>query len=237
MRKLSWQYHSLSIAREAIRPVLWPMLALWVLSVVAILSYAFIPAVANALKDIADIQNGGGPVAAFLNRFFFSGVFPGFFALAFPRLRPAVLPFVTIAASGVWSGLWGVALDAFFRIQGEWFGEGTTVGVILVKTALDQFVWNVIFVTPLTAIFYYWLGCGFSWRLLLREWPREWLRIVILPNLIMNWCVWIPCVAIMYMFPVDLQLLVSGFACAFWSLVCLKVGSTSAHASAAVRKV
>lgn len=62
-------------------------------------------------------------------------------------------------------------------------------------------------------------------------WPARWVGRVILPSLVTNWCVWIPVVAAVYAFPVPLQIQVSGFASAFWTLVCLKVGVNSMSAS------
>ena len=105
------------------------------------------------------------------------------------------------------------------------------MAVILAKTAVDQFVWNVFLVTPSVSTFYFWIACGYSFARMQRDWPKDWIRGLILPNLFANWCVWIPVVAAVYAFPRPLQIQVSGFATAFWVLMCLKIGALSRPAT------
>lgn len=204
-----------------------PMFVLWLMAVASVLSYYFLPRAAVFLEPLARWQCSCGWAAAFLNRFVFCGVLPGVFVLTMPRLRLAAFPFLTVVATGLWGGVWGILTDGFFRLQGAWFGVEPTIGSIVLRTLTDQFVWNVFIVTPCVAAFYYWIGCGFSFRKARETWPQQWIMRVILPSLVTNWCVWIPVVAAIYAFPVPLQIQLSGFASAYWTLVCLKIGSNS----------
>lgn len=217
--------HALRIGFRSARANLVPMVVLWLLATAAVFAYYFVPGATALFEPLARWQRSSGWLAAFLNRFVFCGALPGVFVLTLPELRPARFPILTVAATGLWGGVWGILTDGFFRLQGVWFGVEPTVGSIVMRTLVDQFVWNVFVVTPCVATFYYWIACGFSVRRLRLTWPEKWIVRVILPNLVTNWCVWIPVVAAVYAFPVPLQIQVSGFASAFWTLVCLKIGS------------
>ena len=208
-----------------------PMVVLWCLAAATVAAYYLVPGVAAAFEPLMRWQVESGWVAAFLNRFVFAGLLPGIFILSLPHLRPSVCPVVSIFVIGVWCGLWGIATDAFFHLQAIWFGDGPELTAIFAKTVVDQFVWNVLLVTPSVATFYFWIACGYSFARMRRDWPKDWIRGVILPNLIANWCVWIPVVAAVYAFPRPLQIQVSGFATAFWVLMCLKIGTLSRPAT------
>lgn len=71
------------------------------------------------------------------------------------------------------------------------------------------------------------MGCDFSLIRFRREctW-RSWVA-VLLPNLITNWALWIPCSLIVHLFPTDLQIQLTGFANAFYSLLLIWIGRQS----------
>ena len=85
----------------------------------------------------------------------------GVFLLTMPSIRPKKAV-ATVLAQAVWCGLMGIAVDVFFTLQGVWFGTEPSLGVAVVKTLVDQFGFCVLFVTPLDALFYAWMGNGFS---------------------------------------------------------------------------
>ena len=47
------------------------------------------------------------------------------------------------------------------------------------------------------------------------------------PSLITNWALWIPCSFIVHLFPTDLQIQLTGFANAFYSLLLIWIGRQS----------
>ena len=57
------------------------------------------------------------------------------------------------------------------------------------------------------------------------NWPRHFVRELVLPNYITNWCIWIPVMMAVYAFPLTLQIHLGGFAGAFWTLVFLYLGA------------
>ena len=75
--------------------------------------------------------------------------------------------------------------------------------------------------------FYFWVGRGFSLRRTREEWPsgRFW-RTLVLPFLFANWCVWVPVTIVVFLFPLPLRVHIVGFASAFWTLMCLRMGRT-----------
>ena len=200
-----------------------PMVALWVLAVLLISAYSLIPVFAEAMEPVRRWQIESGWKAPFLNRVFFCGLLPGVFLCACPSLRPRHV-LAVIACESVWNGLLGVAGDWSFRVLTGVFGSGTDVGTLVGKTLVDQFVWTVLFIAPVNAVFHFWLVRGFSFARARREWPLHFYGQLVAPNLVSNWCVWIPVQFTVFMFPLDLQIHMNGLVCAFWTLMCLQIG-------------
>ena len=213
-----------ALGLSSVRGNLVPMVALWGAAVVVAVSYYHCDLFAAVLEPIADFQVAGGYFAAFLNRLVFCGVIPGFFILLLPRLRPKHRAVTVVALTSIWCGLWGIVCDGFYRMQQDWFGTGTGVWTILLKTCVDQFVFNVFVITPTSAAFYFWTANGLDFALMRRRWPKDWLSSIILTNLIAGWCVHVPVIAVVYSFPQPLQVQLSGFVASFWTLVSLGIG-------------
>ena len=220
--KSSWR-----IGWESVKANAVPIVVLWGLAAVTVLAYNFVPGVAAAFEPLKRWQTESGWLAAFLNRVFFCGILPGVFLVTVKSIRPRH-PFATVVAQTLWCGVWGIACDWFFRLQSGWFGDGADFTTLLLKTAVDQFVWTVLAIAPANAVFFFWAGRDFSFHRVRNEWPRTFIRRMVFPNLLSNWCVWIPVIFVVYAFPQPLQVQVSGFAAAFWTLVCLQIGKRTA---------
>lgn len=200
-----------------------PMVALWVLAVLLISAYSLIPVFAEAMEPVRRWQVESGWVAPFLNRVVFCGLLPGVFLCLCPSLRPRHV-LAVIACESVWNGSLGVAGDWSFRMLNDIFGNGVDIGTLVGKALADQLVWTVLFIAPANAIFHFWIGRGFSFGRTYAEWPRHFYRELVAPNLVSNWCVWIPVQFTVFMFPLDLQIHMNGLVCAFWTLMCLQIG-------------
>ena len=207
----------------SLRANLLPMVVLWVLACAAVAAYYLLPAVAEALKVFADWQVEYGKFASFVNRFVCGGVVPGAFLLAMPSIRPK-RAVATVLAQAVWCGLMGIAVDVFFTLQGVWFGTEPSLGVAVVKTLVDQFGFCVLFVTPLNALFYAWLGNGFSFRRNGGGMTRDWFVRSYVGNIVMSWAITIPTLVCVYSFPMELQITVSGFIGATQALLFIFIG-------------
>ena len=213
----------MKIEIASVRANLLPMVILWGLAGAAVAAYYLMPGVAGVLKVFADWQVEYGKVASFANRFVCGGVVPGIFLLSMPSIRPK-RAVATVLAQAVWCGLMGIAVDVFFTFQGVWFGTEPSLGVAVVKTLVDQFGFCVLFVTPLNALFYAWLGNGFSFRRDGGGMTRDWFVRSYVGNIVMSWAITIPTLVCVYSFPMELQITVSGFIGATQALLFIFIG-------------
>jgi len=200
------------------------MLVLWSVAIALVIGYYCSATVASALQPLADWQKHSGYCAAALNRMIFCGLLPGLFQLTVAELRPR-RRVLTILAQSCWLALFGVFVDAFYRLLDIVVGAGDDPVRILVKTGLNQFVWTVILVAPANAVFYFWVARDFSFGRVRTEWPKDFVRNMLFPNLVSNWIVWIPVNLAVFALPQPLQVQVSGLVGAFWTLLCLQIGN------------
>ena len=98
---------------------------------------------------------------------------------------------------------------------------------VVTDLSTSNFVWTVVFIAPVNAVFHFWLARDCSFAAVRRAWPKRFYSALVAPNLISNWCVWIPVQLATFTFPVDLQIHVNGIICAFWTLMCLQIGKRS----------
>lgn len=214
------------VGYRAIKANALPMLVLWILAAATVVAYYASPAFAATLEPLRRFQVENGWLAAFANRMFFCGILPGVFLVAVRSIRPR-RPCLTVAFQTLWCGVWGIACDFFYRFQCVLFGSGLDFQTLLLKTCVNQFVWTVFIIAPVNAAFFFWLGRDCSVKRMRKDWPPHFLRDVYAPNLLSNWCVWIPVFFAIYAFPLPLQVQLSGIVGCFWSLVCLRVGAFS----------
>jgi len=211
------------IGLASVRANAVPMFLLWLASVCTVLAYYLVPGFGDVLAPLARWQREGGFTASFLNRVAFCGVLPGVFLCSVRPLRPA-RPMATVAVQSLWAGCWGIACDFFYRLLDAWLGTEIDWQGVLVKTAVNQLPWTVLVVAPANAVFYFWLSRDLSVRRFVAEWPKgSVIRKLLLPNLVCNWCVWIPVTACVFAFPLVLRVQISGFAGALWALLILRL--------------
>lgn len=225
MRRMNGVVKSpLRIGWESAKANALPIAVLWTVGLLLVVGYYHVPNVTSVLGPLARWQTVHGAIGAFLNRIVTCGILPGVFLLAMPSIRPA-LPWTTIAVETVWFGLQSILVLRFYELQSLWFGGGNDALTVLAKTLVDQFAWTVFVIAPVNSFFFSWLGHGFSLRWMKDMRFRTWISAVYLPNLVMNWCVWIPTVVAVYAFPLALQTHVAGLIGAIWTLLCLHLGS------------
>lgn len=137
----------------------------------------------------------------------------------FQRCKPALENLWSMATAAPCWGIMGMVVDLFYRCQNAMFGTGNEWNVILLKIAVDQFVYSPFFANPVITG-YFTLRAGrfrreafdfvFSRRFLSERW---------LPVQIAGWGVWIPGVALVYSMPPMLQIPVAVLIHAFWVLI------------------
>ena len=211
---------ALRIGLVSVRANVVPMIVLWTVATGLAVGYYLIPCVATVLEPLRVWQGEHELVGAFVSRVFFCGLVPGVFLLAVKAIRPK-RPWATMAAQSIWCGAWGLCYVYLYRWMSEWFGDGPELMTLVEKTAFDMFVWSAFVMVPLNAVFFFWVGHDLLILKAKKNWPRHFVRELVLPNYITNWCIWIPAMMAVYAFPLTLQIHLAGFAGAFWALVLL----------------
>ena len=81
------------------------------------------------------------------------------------------------------------------------------------------------FASPYIAITHLWKDRGYRWSAIAPLLGRGWYRRLVIPNLVMNWVVWIPSLIVIYSLPTALQSHVSGLIGGFWALMSLQIAA------------
>ena len=180
------------VGLASVRANLLPMVVLWAAAVLAVLGYYHVSWVAPVLQPLHEWQDAQGWIAAFLNRFVFCGMLPGAFILTMKALAVRH-PIAAILAQTLWSGICGIVIGWMYELNALWFGTGVDFWTLSVKTVVCQFVWTPFFFAPVGALVYYWIGRDFSLARCREEWSTGFWTDKFLPNLLVNWAIWIPC--------------------------------------------
>jgi hypothetical protein len=118
-------------------------------------------------------------------------------------------------------GCLGVMNSLLYQLQADWFGAGRSLGTLVRKGFVDQFIYTPFLSNPFQTLTFLWKSEGFSFRRTaekLSHFKRFYLMTV-LPVLVSNWCFWIPMSVLIYCFPTTLQLPLGILAVAIWSML------------------
>ena len=189
---------------EGIRVNLIPGLVLWIMGVCLVAVYYFGEFSRPWFNQIIILKETYGFAYSAVSTCFFGGLIPYVFMQLTGRDRLKGL------GSGViFLGYWairGIDVDAFYRLQALVFGTEVDLLTIIAKVLVDQFVYCVVWASPITALFYTWREAGFS----LKQWKgnKTWSELfdMILIFTVTTWVVWIPGTAIIYSLPSPLQI-------------------------------
>jgi len=189
---------------EGIRVNLIPGLVLWIMGVCLVAIYYFGEFSRPWFNQIIILKETYGFGYSAVSTCFFGGLIPYVFMQLTGRDRLKGL------GSGViFLGYWairGIDVDAFYRLQALVFGTEVDLLTIIAKVLVDQFVYCVVWASPITALFYTWREAGFS----LKQWKgnKTWSELfdMILIFTVTTWVVWIPGTAIIYSLPSPLQI-------------------------------
>ena len=116
--------------------------------------------------------------------------------------------------------LWkGMEVDALYRSQAVWFGEGTGFATIAMKTLVDQFGYVPLWAAPSQVLLFTWKDAGFSLASTRAAFQRQSFGQRVLVVVFSTWVVWIPAVAIVYSLPSALQVPLFNLVLCFWCLL------------------
>jgi hypothetical protein len=113
----------------------------------------------------------------------------------------------------------GSLVFEFYQWQAVWFGTGLAWSVVVPKILVDQFIYTVFWSTPYQTLMTRWHALHYSGRQLWNELDANFITQWMLPVLVTNWMLWIPCVTFIYSMPLNLQTPLNIFASAIWGIL------------------
>ncbi len=217
-RQTSARDHLLGRIAVALRRNLLPGLILQAVAVALVGAYYLCPASRPAFDLLAELKQRYGL----------------FYSLLATSLFGGVIPFAVLLAKGEFGGsgtgrefafytlFWaakGIEVDLFYRLQGMLFGNGHDLRTILIKTAVDQFLYVTLWAAPGLALIFLWKEQGFSLRRTRSRLDRHFFLLQIPSVTIANWFIWIPAVAMIYSMPPPLQIPMFNLVLCFFVLL------------------
>ena len=204
---------------DALKKNLFPGLVLQVFALSLVLVYFFVPASQPVYAWFGVLKNLYGYGYSFLATALFGGLIPFLYLYATGRLDKSRSYFGLLIFYFVFWGLKGIEVDFFYQLQGKWFGYENTVQTVVLKAAVDQFIYSAFWAAPSITIVYLWVECGYDFRKWISAMDRNFFRVKIPTVILSNWMVWIPSVSIVYSMPQDLQIPLFNLVLCFWVLL------------------
>jgi len=211
---------------RAVRDNFFPLLIILGIATALTVSYYRVDAVKASLDRIGALNVESPLIFAAVWSSLSAGLVPWCFRMAFPRLRPRH-PLPDLVHCLVWWALMGVLISGFYSLQARWFGEEPSLRAVSLKVAVDMLGFTVFIGAPLQAISHLWKDYGWDLSRLRASMGPGWYRRLVLPNLLPNYCVWLPGTFIFYSLPTSLQLVVANCIGCFWALMCARIAAHS----------
>ncbi len=201
---------------NAAKKNLIPGSILCVCGVLLVLGYYQVAAIHGALSWIGGWQARLGPLLSVPSTAVFGGIVP----LVFRRL------FLKEGSTGrdylfqiLFWGNMGLQVFLLYELQAKLFGQDATWQSVLPKIFVDQFVYVPLAAVPCMVLGYLWKQCNYSLAETRAALARRgyWERCI--PLLISNWGVWVPATAIIYSFPLALQVPLQNLILSIWVML------------------
>jgi hypothetical protein len=222
----------LSAGLAAVRANLIPGLVLQVLMLSLLAAYFISPEARRLLDQLASLKTEVGYWYALIAGAVAGGVLPEVLrVISFQRgVVRGENGINLVFGMIVWAAM-GVIVDAFYRLQGGWFGNEATLQTVVLKVLVDMLVFTPLIGVPMTTIAYSWRHTGFQLAALSKMFTPDFYRLRVLPVFLPSWAVWTPVVCIIYSLPSGLQIPVYAFAQAFWALVIMTLTKSQPDAA------
>ena len=210
----------LTIGWEAVRANAWPAFFIQALMLALLTAYYVHAPFAQLLNGVADLKRAHGLAFVLIATVLAGAILPELFVvMLFQRGRVEAQNFRNLLFTvPVWAAA-GVAVDLLYQGLAAWLGDQATVGIVLAKICVDQFIYNVFFAAPYSVIAYEWKNRGFSLAAIRHCFTLEYYKDKIVPTLLTTWAVWIPLIAMIYSLPLALQFPLFSLALTLWVLL------------------
>jgi hypothetical protein len=210
----------LALGWEAARANALPALIIQTFMLALLVAFYTSATARSALSQLAELKRSHGILFVVVASVAAGALIPELFLILFfqrgwPGRRNLWNLLFTIP---VW-GLDGMLVDLLYRTQAAWFGDVTTLPVVVAKICVDQFGYNPLFAAPFGVLTYEWKNSGISLQPIRDLFTWKHYRDKIIPTLLATWAVWIPLMAIIYSLPLTLQFPLFALALTFWVLL------------------
>jgi hypothetical protein len=203
-----------------------PGLLLQGFALTLVLFYYFHEPTRQFLMKIPEIQQWMGLLFPILVTALFGGVIPCLFLIARKEIPKERHLSEMLFMIGFW-GLMGLCINALYIALAHLFGNDPDAATIIKKVLVDQFVWCVVFIAPVTTLAMLWKENHFSLRATKNDLSRTFITRDIPTFLITLWAVWVPTTAIVYSLPLALQFPMFNIVLCFWSLLLTAISKKS----------
>ena len=216
---------------NGVRVNLIPGIALWVVGLLVVLTYYFVPQAAGLFEEVIELKERYGYFYSAVSTAIFGGLLPFSYLLWSGRV-----PQGAVLSWGLFFVLYwtirGVEVDAVYRLQAWLFGDDAEWRTVVKKVVVDQFLYCPIWAAPLTAVCYGWKDAGFSMSAY-RPNLNRYLFLFQIPSVLLSiWIVWIPATAIIYSLPLELQIPLFNLVLCFFVLLISVLAPDSGESSA-----
>ncbi|HEU5081226.1 MAG TPA: hypothetical protein VFT72_18585 [Opitutaceae bacterium] len=196
-----------------------PGLALQAVAVVIGLLYYFHPASRHLMEQLSEFKARTGFLYSIAATALFGGVLPCLYLALQPETRGRFDWKQNLGLIALWAYK-GVEVDLWYRFLAHTVGTNVTVGTVVTKMILDQFIYCPIWAVPFVVFIYVLIESHYDWRETLNDLrrPRWYVRRAV-PNLISNMGVWIPTVCVVYSLPSTLQIPMFNLVLCFYTLL------------------
>jgi hypothetical protein len=210
--------HLLEPCWRGMRSNLRPALVLQAFALAIVFGYLWSPQVKTALDVVGALKVRYGYAYSALAGCVFGGLIPYvvlLFTGGIPKQR-RLADLVFYSVLWIWKGM---EVDAFYRAQAHWFGEGSGALTIVVKTLVDQLGSVPLWAAPTQVLLFAWKDAGFSLAGTRAAFHRQGFAQRVLVVVFSTWVVWLPAVAIIYSLPSALQVPLFYLVLCFWCLL------------------
>ncbi len=184
--------------------------------ILLVVAYYQVEWVGSVLNRVGELKARYGFGFSMVSTAFFGGILPLLVRRALLGRGWTVK--VLLFHIGFWAYK-GVEVDLLYRIQAAVFGHGRDPTTILKKVLVDEFVYVPFIAVPTMVLGYLWKDCEFSLRQTRAALREQTFLDRCIRLMISNWGVWIPAVAIIYLFPLVLQLPLQNITLTLWVML------------------
>lgn len=185
-----------------------------------LLAYWFYPPTTGLLNSLATVKERWGYGYSAVSAIIAGALIPEMLRIVvFQKGKTRRANMANLLFTSPFWGVMGTVVDGFYRAQAVWFGTEAAFPVVLKKVLVDQFLYNPLFASPVTAVLYDWKNRGYGTHGLRGFFTARYYRDVVVPTLFATWGVWIPVVSILYSLPSLLQIPLFGLALSMWVML------------------